>query len=124
MSLEPGDSNLEGKNATLRIGTANALSNTAILAVEAFRSPLATTTVVPPHAAASDPAAKSGGPGFKLALLAVISVTVVCLAAMLIIAFALHGQPNSVQAKVLDTVTNVFVAGIGALIGLIGGKAS
>jgi hypothetical protein len=33
MSLEPGDSNLEGKNATLRIGTANALSNTAILAV-------------------------------------------------------------------------------------------
>jgi hypothetical protein len=129
LNLEPGEYTLSGQDVILKIGTTSALSNTAILALDAFQSPLSTTVVVSPgvHSydeVASDSATKTGGPGFKLALVAVIFITGICLVAMMIMAVALPDPADAVQTKVLDTVTNVFVAGIGTFIGLIWGKAT
>ena len=59
-----------------------------------------------------------------MALIAVVIFTALCFVAMLILAFALPDKPNPVQTDVASTITKAFVAGLGALIGLIGGKAT
>jgi hypothetical protein len=117
--------------ADLTVGTANPVSNTAILVIKSFFSPFSTTVVAPPNAsgkpleeAVRDPAARTGGPGFKLALIATVIITVLCGIAVVVMALMFPDQANTIQIKAFNTMSDVFSAGIGALLGLIGGKAT
>jgi hypothetical protein len=119
---EPKEPKEPKKN--LIVGTANSVSNTAMLILSAFQSPFTINTVVPPNAPQNDPAARTGGPGFNLALIAIIGITVLCGIAFVVMAGIYPDHPNTTQDDVLHTMTHVFWAGIGCLIGLITGKAT
>jgi len=60
---------------------------------------------------------------FKLALGAVVLLTLICLALWVILVFALS-HPTSGQTALINTVSHVFAAGTGAIFGLLGGKFS
>jgi hypothetical protein len=119
------------KAEDLKVGTTDGAANTAILIIEALRSPLTTTVVVPPNAngeaskeAANDPAARKGGPGFKLALIAVIAITFLSGIALVVMAAAFPDPANALQTRAFEAMIDAFWAGIGALVGLIGGKVT
>jgi hypothetical protein len=107
-------------------GTANSVSNTAILVINAFRSPLTTNIVTPPNEPpeTTDPAKKTGGPGFNLALIAVIAFTAFCGVVLVGMSATFPDHANAIQTSAFDTMRNGFWAGLGALVGLIGGKAT
>jgi hypothetical protein len=98
---------ISGSDVTVKVGTTNPLGNTAVLVTEAVRAPLTTIIVVPPPKdpkadpaqAISDPAARRAGPAFGLALVAVITVTIVTLIAVLVMAALLSDHPTAFQTK-------------------------
>jgi hypothetical protein len=131
LDAEPGHYTLGGGDANLRvkIGTANAFANTAMLVGDAFSSPFTRTAIVPPSVtsgaeAAADAAAKIGGPGFKLALIAAVAITLICLLLIVVLPFLEPDPPTKMQAEAFDTIRAVFCAGAGAFIGLFTGKAA
>jgi hypothetical protein len=118
---------LEGSDVKLKIGTPDPIANTALLLFEAVRSPLTTVSVVPPRddpaQAITDPAARTARPGFGIALLAVTAITILAFIAVLVMSVTLPNPPNATQIKAFDISADAFCAGMGALIGLITGKA-
>lgn len=61
-------------------------------------------------------------PAFKLILLSVLGVTVLSLVVSLWLALSYENPPDHVKA-LLTTCTHAFSGGVGALFGLLGGKA-
>jgi hypothetical protein len=56
----------------------------------------------------------AGGPGFKLALLAVIAITLLAGVAFVLMAATFHDPPNALQTKAFDTSIALVCAGMGA----------
>jgi hypothetical protein len=59
---------------------------------------------------------------FRWIFKAVLSLTVVSLAISLVLSFFTH--PSPLQASLFETCTTTWKMGFGAIVGLIGGKAS
>ena len=126
---ETGYYHLEGQDVHIKVGTTNAVANTALLAFEAIKSPLTINVVVPPTGgdpaeAINDPRAKRSGLGFAIALIVVSILTVGAFIAMLVMSATFPDNPNAFQSKAFDISVDVLLTGFGALIGLITGKAT
>jgi hypothetical protein len=68
-----------------------------------------------------NPPAITLDPAFKLVLIIVTSLTVVLLFVM--IGLAITGATNDASKNLFDTCSTGFKIGLGAIVGLLGGKA-
>jgi hypothetical protein len=124
MEAETGSYRLTG-------GIANLIANTASVAAASLRSPTEESVIVPTKGRAEpplerireDPAAIIIPPRFKLVFLSVLTVTVLAGLAEIVMA-SIWGTPTGLQGTVFSTMDFVVKAGFGAMVGLLGGKAS
>lgn len=124
----------EGGSFRLTGGVGNFIANSALIAAASLQSPAKESVILPakgrretdnqPRAAAmGDPAAILISPRFKLVFISVLIITVMCAIAEVVMA-SVWPTPNGPQGNVISTMDFVFKAGFGAMIGLLGGKAS
>jgi len=131
-------------------GIGNLIANTALIATESLRSPTTETIIVPsrglpiggvpgPHGpsgdmmhwrtrdSAYDPAKDPGAivvpSKFKWVLIIVSAITIFAGVAEIVMA-SMWGTPTGLQQEVFSAMDFVWKAGFGALVGLLGGKAS
>ncbi len=71
----------------------------------------------------SEPVHAAIDPQFKWVLIAVVGLTVLSLLAAIFLALVPDNPGSDQVAAVIKTCTTVFNAGVGAVIGLLGGKA-
>jgi hypothetical protein len=133
LKADTGHFRLTGGNVTFRTttGSSSRIANTALIAAESLRSPGETTVIVPrptDQEAVREPDVLPANaivvsPHFKWLLIAVIAITVVCGAVQVLLAVVLD-KPTELQQQAFAAMNFGWQAGLGALFGLLGGKAT
>lgn len=131
LRAEPGD-------YRVIIGSPNLVANTAIIAIESLVSPGDKSVVLPhkgpetepsqkpnetAHDFSKDPGAIVLSPNFKLVFVTVLAITVLSGAAQIVMA-SFWANPNGLQQEVFSAMDFAWKAGFGAIVGLLGAKAS
>lgn len=121
-------------------GSSSAVVNTAIIASESLRSPLEISIVEPSISgapvnlgrhrvrdSATNALATKGPiavtPTFKLVFLSVLAITALAGVAQIIMAFVWE-KPTVAQQEVFEAMGSAWKTGFGAVVGLLGGKAT
>jgi hypothetical protein len=127
MKAETGHFNVIPGNVELKfIPFAGPVANVANLAMSAFTSPLTTTVIEPAEPKQVEPIKPGSiisGPNYNVLLLFVFGLTVVTGAAQLMLALALGEHPTPMQQQAFAAMNFAWQAGLGAILGLLGGKA-